>query len=113
MFENGREVTMRIKKFDSFDGDLEKEYEGEELGSIIEKWVSENTVKGRFSTTESSENRMFFEQIRIPLLDDTGKATDTRGWAKGLQKFLKEKHQIAAKLTMKGIGQAAIVVGEK
>jgi hypothetical protein len=83
------------------------------LGSIIEKWVSENTVKGRFSTTESSENRMFFEQIRIPLLDATGKATDTRGWAKGLQKFLKEKYQITAKLTMKGLGQAAIVVGEK
>jgi len=89
MFENGREVTMRIKKFDSFEGDLETEYEGEELGSIIEKWVSDNTVKGRFSTTESSENKMFFEQVRIALMDANGKAQDTRGWAKGLQKFLK------------------------
>lgn len=113
MFENGREVTLRIKKFDSFDGDLESEYEGEELGSIIEKWVSDNTVKGRFSTTESSENKMFFEQVRIALMDATGKAQDTRGWAKGLQKFLKEKYQITAKLTMKGLGQASIVVGEK
>ena len=113
MFENGREVTMRIKKFDSFEGDLESEYEGEELGSIIEKWVSDNTVKGRFSTTESSENKMFFEQIRIALMDANGKAQDTRGWAKGLQKFLKEKYQITAKLTMKGLGQASIVIGEK
>jgi hypothetical protein len=113
MFENGREVTMRIKKFDSFDGDLESEYEGEELGSIIEKWVSDNTVKGRFSTTESSENKMYFEQVRIALMDATGKAQDTRGWAKGLQKFLKEKYQITAKLTMKGLGQASIVIGEK
>jgi hypothetical protein len=113
MFENGREVTMRIKKFDSFEGDLESEYEGEELGSIIEKWVSDNTVKGRFSTTESSENKMYFEQVRIALMDATGKAQDTRGWAKGLQKFLKEKYQITAKLTMKGLGQASIVIGEK
>jgi hypothetical protein len=113
MFENGREVTLRIKKFDSFEGDLETEYEGEELGSIIEKWVSDNTVKGRFSTTESSENKMFFEQVRIALMDANGKAQDTRGWAKGLQKFLKEKYQITAKLTMKGLGQAAIVIGEK
>lgn len=113
MFENGREVTLRIKKFDSFDGDLESEYEGEELGSIIEKWVSDNTVKGRFSTTESSENKMYFEQVRIALMDATGKAQDTRGWAKGLQKFLKEKYQITAKLTMKGLGQASIVIGEK
>ena len=113
MFENGREVTMRIKKFDSFEGDLESEYEGEELGSIIEKWVSDNTVKNRFSTTESSENKMYFEQIRIALMDANGKAQDTRGWAKGLQKFLKEKYQITAKLTMKGLGQASIVIGEK
>lgn len=94
MFENGREVTLRIKKFDSFDGDLESEYEGEELGSIIEKWVSDNTVKGRFSTTESSENKMFFEQVRIALMDATGKAQDTRGWAKGLQKFLKKNTKL-------------------
>lgn len=113
MFENGREVTLRIKKFDSFEGDLESEYEGEELGSIIEKWVSDNTVKGRFSTTESSENKMYFEQVRIALMDANGKAQDTRGWAKGLQKFLKEKYQITAKLTMKGLGQASIVIGEK
>jgi hypothetical protein len=113
MFENGREVTLKIKKFDSFNGDLETEFEGEELGSIIEKWVSENTIKGRFSTTDSSENRMSFEQVRIALLDANGKAQDTRGWAKGLQKFLKEKYQITAKLTMKGLGQASIVIGEK
>jgi hypothetical protein len=113
MFENGREVSLKVKKFDSFDGDLESEYEGEELGSIIEKWVSENTVKGRFSTTDASENRMNFEQVRIAILDNNGKPQDTRGWAKGLQKFLKEKYQITAKLTMKGLGQASIVIGEK
>jgi hypothetical protein len=56
---------------------------------------------------------MFFEQVRIALMDATGKAQDTRGWAKGLQKFLKEKYQITAKLTMKGLGQASIVIGEK
>jgi hypothetical protein len=113
MFEKGREVTLRIKKFDSFDGDLESEYDGEELGSIIEKWVSDNTVKGRYLTTESSENKMFFEEVRIALMDAEGKAQDTKRWASGLQKFLKEKYQITAKVTMKGLGQAAIVIGEK
>ncbi|MFY8213911.1 MAG: DUF6175 family protein [Flavobacterium sp.] len=113
MFEKGREVTLRIKKFDSFDGDLESEYDGEELGSIIEKWVSDNTVKGRYLTTESSENKMFFEEVRIALMDAEGKAQDTKRWASGLQKFSKEKYQITAKVTMKGLGQAAIVIGEK
>jgi hypothetical protein len=113
MFANGREVIIRITKFDSFDGDLESEYGGEELGSVIENWINENTVNHRFNTTDATENMMLFEQVRIPLYDANNKPIDTRGWAKGLQKFLKETHQIEAKLKMKGLGQAQLVIGEK
>jgi hypothetical protein len=113
LFTNGREIIIRIKKFDSFDGDLESEYEGKELGSIIEGWISENTVQNRFNTSEATENMMLFEQVRIPLFDANNKAVDARGWTKGLQKFLKEKYQIESKLMMKGLGQAQIVIGEK
>lgn len=113
LFANGREVILRVVKFDSFDGDLEKEYDGKELGAIIEEWISKNTVQGRFNTSEATENMMLFEQVRIPLFDANNKAIDTRGWAKGLQKHLKDALQIDAKLMMKGLGQAQIVVGEK
>jgi len=113
MFANGREVTLRVKKFDSFSGDLESEYNGEELSSLIEKWVSENTVKGRFNTTDATENMMLLEQVRIPLYDANNKAVDTRGWAKGLQKYLKDTFQIENKLSMNGLGEAIIIVGEK
>jgi hypothetical protein len=113
MFANGREIILRITKFDSFDGDLESEYAGEELGSLIETWVNENTVNHRFNTTDATENMMLFEQVRIPLFDANNKPIDARGWAKGLQKYLKDTHQIEAKLKMKGLGQAQIVIGEK
>ncbi|MBK7753288.1 MAG: hypothetical protein IPL77_07735 [Flavobacteriales bacterium] len=113
LFANGREVMLRIKKWDSFSGDLESEYGGEELSTQIENWVSANTVGGRFSLSDATENMMLFEQVRIPLYDATNKAVDTRGWAKGLQKHLKEAYQIEAKLVMKGLGQATIIVGEK
>lgn len=113
MFANGREVTIRIKKFDSFDGDLESEYGGEELGSIIEKWISANSVKGRFNTTDATENYMLFEQVRIPLYDDKNKAIDARNWAKGLQAHLKNTYGITCKLMTKGLGGATIVVGDK
>src|SRR5690554_4812456 len=37
MFENGREIIIRIQKWDSWDGDLETEYGGgDELGFVIE-----------------------------------------------------------------------------
>lgn len=114
MFENGREIIVRIKKFDSWSGDLEQEYEGKELSSILENWMTENTVKNRFSTSDATENMMLFEQVRIPLYDPNGKAIDARGFLKGLQDFLKNApYSIPNKLMMKGLGQAVIVLGEK
>lgn len=113
LFANGREIILRIKKFDSFDGDLEKEYDNEPLSKLIENWVSDNTVQHRFSTSDATENMMLFEQVRIPLYDASNRALDARGWALGLQKMLKTKYKIDSKLMMKGLGQASIVVGEK
>ncbi len=113
LFANGREVILRIKTFASFNGDLESEYGGEALADIIDKWVSENTVQGRYSTTDATENMMFFEQVRIPLYDANNKALDARVWARGLQRMLKEKYQIESKLMMRGLGQAQLVIGEK
>jgi len=114
MGTNGREIIIRIKKFDSWEEDLETEYDGKELSSIIEGWMTENCVNGRFSTSDATENMMLFEQVRIPLYGADGKAIDARGFAKGLQKFLKEPpYEITNKLMMKGLGQAVIVLGDK
>lgn len=114
MFENGREIIVRIKKFDSWADDLEKEFDGKELGSVIEDWMTANTVKGRYSLSDSTEGMQLYEQVRIPLYDASGKATDARGFLKGLQTFLKNApYSIPNKLMMKGLGQAVIVLGEK
>lgn len=114
MFENGREIIIRVKKFDSWTGDLEKEYDGKELSTILEDWMTANSVKGRFNTSDATENMILFEQVRIPLYDTNGKAIDARGFAKNLQDFLKRApYVIPNKLMMKGLGQAVIVLGEK
>jgi hypothetical protein len=113
MFDNGREVALRIRVWDSFSGDLESEYEGKELGAIIEDWVHDNTVQHRFNTSNATENLLIFEQVRIPLYDNSGKATDTRRWARDLQKFLKDNYKIESKVTTKGLGEAQLIIGEK
>lgn len=114
MGTNGREIIIRVKKFDSWEDDLETEFEGKELSAVIEGWMTDNTVKGKFNTSDATENMMLFEQVRIPLYDANGKAIDARGFAKGLQKFLKEPpYNITNKLMMKGLGQAVIVLGDK
>ncbi len=113
LFEKGREVSLLCRRWSGSSTDFETEFGGKELNSIIEDWAAANTVNGSFSLTESSENRMTFEQVRIPMIAASGRGLDARTWANGLRKELKEKYNIDAKLSMKGLGKAIITIGGK
>ncbi|MBL4670096.1 MAG: hypothetical protein JKY30_12655 [Flavobacteriales bacterium] len=116
MFANGREIIVRIQTWDDWDGDLESEYgdDDDELGTIIEDWLADNTVKGRFSTTDMTETMALFEQVRIDLYNAKGRAQDARRFVKGLSKYLKnEPFLIPNKVVMKGLGRATIILGGK
>lgn len=113
IFTNGREVTLNIRRWDDSEFDLESEIEGEELADLIETWVSEHTINGRFNMDMPSENRMYFKQVRIPLIDEkTNRLVDTRNWARGLTKYL-ASIGVPAKLQSKGLGVATVTIGGK
>lgn len=111
--QNGREITLELRKFESFDGDLESEFDGKELTEIIEDWVSKNTKNGVFTLKDATENVMNFNQVRIPFYDESGKAIDARGWANDLRKYLKSTFKIDSKLLTRGLGNARLIIGEK
>jgi len=114
MFTNGREIMLSIKIWDSWENDLETEFAGEELTDIIDDWMAKNTVSGRYNMTDATENVIRFEQVRISIYDDKGRALDARAFAKDLRKFLKaEPYLIESKLMTRGLGEAIIVLGEK
>ncbi len=114
MFNNGREILLTIKKWDNWDKNLETEINNEEISDHINKWLQENTVKGRFNMSDATENKIRFEQVRIPLFDKNNQAIDARGFAKGLQKYLKaEPFKFEVKLMTRGLGEAILVLGEK
>ena len=114
MFKNGREIIVRIQKWDDWDEDLESEFNGEELGIIIEDWLADNTVEGRFSTTDMTESTALFEQVRIPLYNQKGRAIDARRYIRNLSKFLKNTpYSIPNKVVMKGLGRATLILGSK
>lgn len=114
MFANGREIILRILTWNTWDYNLEStDFGDDELSYLIEDWVEKNSVKGRFNTSLSTENMMVFEQVRIPLFDESGRAIDARRWAGYLRKYLKDSFQIDAKLMMRGLGQAQLVLGDK
>lgn len=113
LFANGREVSLLCQRWSGSDYDFESDVNGDELGMLIEDWVADNTVQGRFSTEEYSQNRLALTQVRIPMLNESGRAIDTRRWASGLSKYLRNELNIDSKITTKGLGQAIITIGGK
>lgn len=110
----GREVVLTVKKWDSWENDLETEYDGEELTDCIVEWLNQNTVGGNYNLSDATENYMLLEQVRIPIKDERGMALDARGFANQLRKYLqKEPFNITSKVITRGLGEAMIVLGEK
>jgi hypothetical protein len=114
MFDNGREITIRIKRWQNWTNNLETEFEGKELSDIINDWFQKNTTKGRFNASDVTENIMTLEQVRIPLYDARGKSIDARLFLRDLQKYLKDTpYNVDSKLMIRGLGEGILVLGEK
>ena len=112
--KNGREISLTIRCWDSWENDLETEYDGEELTDCIQSWLQKNCVNGTFNLSDGTESFAQFEQVRIPLEDEKGKAMDARAFATLLRKYLaKPPYNITAKVMQRGLGEAIIVLGEK
>jgi hypothetical protein len=109
---------MQVRVFNGVAFDLEAEFDFKseklECGEIIEDWVAANTVKGRFNLSDYTENRMFFEQVRIPLFDDRDRAMDTRRWVRDLRTMLNgAPFNTPVKIYTRGLGEVWLIVGEK
>jgi len=118
LFANGREVALQVRVFNGAAFDLEQEFDfkGEtlECGEIIEDWVSDNTVQKRFNLSDYSENRMIFEQVRIPLFDERDRAMDTRRWVRDLRTMLTgAPFNTPVKIYTRGLGEVWLILGEK
>jgi hypothetical protein len=118
LFANGREVALQVRVFNGAAFDLEQEFDwkGEKLecGEIIEDWVSDNTVQKRYNLSDYSENRMIFEQVRIPLFDERDRAMDTRRWVRDLRTMLTgAPFNTPVKIYTRGLGEVWLILGEK
>jgi len=118
LFANGREVALQVRVFNGAAFDIEQEFDWKgqklECGEIIEDWVADNTVQKRYSLSSSSENRMIFEQVRIPLFDDRDRPMDTRRWVRDLRTMLTgAPFNTPVKIYTRGLGEVWLILGEK
>lgn len=111
--QNGREITLQIRVWDSGSITLEDEKaEGVALIDMISSWVEDNTVAGAFNLTSNTESRAKFEQVRIPMLNAKERAMDARMFANQLRQYLKTQG-VDSKVMNKGLGDATLILGEK
>lgn len=110
----GRETIIELQIPDNGqDLDFETEFNDKELGEVITQWMVDNTVEKRFSKSESTENYLLFEQVRIPFYNkDT--PLDADGFARQLRNYLrKAPYRINCKVVNRGLGRCLLIVGEK
>ena len=111
---NGREISLTVRCWDNWDNDLETEYNGDELTDCIQDWLQKNCMNGAFNLSDGTESFAQFEQVRIPLADERGRAMDARAFATNLRKYLQQPpFNIPCKVVIRGLGEAIIVLGEK
>ena len=110
----GRETVIELQILDNGqDLDFETEFSGKELGEIITEWMVKNTVEKRFTKSESTENYLLFEQVRIPLYNKET-PLDADGFARQLRNYLrKSPYHINCKVVSRGLGRCLLIVGEK
>lgn len=115
LFTNGREITVELRRDETtWDKNFETEYNGEELNKIIEDWMSKNTVKGRFTTLDATENKIVFTQVRIPMYNANQRAIDASDFGTSLKKFLNAApYNIEVKVVKKGLGSVQLICGKK
>jgi hypothetical protein len=114
MSKNGREIMLTVKKWNSWDKNMETEIDGKEITDYINKWMKDNTMNKRFTMADATENVIRFDQVRIPLYNSDNDPIDARQFAKGLQKYLKAApFNFEVKLMTRGLGEAILVLGEK
>jgi len=101
--EIGRAIILHFNLDEGAEIDFDAELDnGEFLNEAIEDWVGLNAYKGRANLAGIVENKMVFDEVRIPLFDqETGRPYNPNRFANEVIRFLRSKN-ITATRNVKG-----------
>jgi len=118
MSENGRQITVKIKKTENSDYDLLRDtfmFEGEQttLNDIIYYWLQDNTVDNN-PTRTITPNLLTFNQVMIPLTKEGRRGAiqrvDTQSYLTGLQSYLRNNFNIDGTIYMRGPSEVWLIL---
>lgn len=118
-FKNGRNARILLKRFEdcpyTFDQDVDYFGEDVSFSEVIQLWMNQLCVEGRYSIADESTNTLDFNPARIPVRKENiaGRevAIDAAGFARDLAKKLKSEYGIQSRVYSKGLGEAWVILG--
>tara|TARA_B110000977_G_C11047009_1_gene480922 strand:+ start:36 stop:896 length:861 start_codon:yes stop_codon:yes gene_type:complete len=125
--EVGREINIQVK-VNNEDVFLDDYYycdslkmDDEELATIIDGWLFNNSKGGMYQIASSSPKQMKINSIRVPIIDENNKAVTAKTFSEGLvrilRKYIKDedgnKFKIKSTIQNLGVGEAWIIIGNK
>lgn len=112
LIANGREMRINIRTTDGTDTDMDTEFNGETLATLIYNWMGENTVNGSFSERTSTPNRLAYDQVRVPIRDERGRNIQARQFSEQLRKYLQSTCGIKIENRSSGLGVGRLYIIE-
>ena len=124
--ENGREISLEFKRFDSFEyyfnDDVEFKGREMEFSSLIRRYIG-SIAKNKNFSFNPGENKIDVSQIKIEMeieeedIFEEGKfdmvPNDAKRFADKISRFIKKQFGYPSKVTTIGLGKARITVGSK
>ena len=93
MIENGRSIVVNITfdEMSDYDTATEVGEDGFELRDVLELWMEENAYKNYYHIQGTTDKRMIFDEVRIPLKDPkTGRNYNVNKFSMSLAMFFKQ-----------------------
>lgn len=93
MITNGRSIVVNITFSEMSDYDTTSEVgeDGYELRDLLELWMEENAYKNYYHIQGTTDKKMIFDEVRIPLKDPTtGRNYNINKFSMSLAKFFKD-----------------------
>lgn len=109
---NGRIVTLSCKCVEGSEYDFESEVDGGAyVSDIIEDWVADHALNGKYAPSKVSTNEMMFDEVRMPLVNERGRPMQASRWIRGLKSELKSKYDLSIRCDVEGKGNITVVLG--
>jgi hypothetical protein len=112
---NGRKVSIKVMVAQAAKFNLEDECNGTEYTQWLDDWMHTNAVNGKYIQEDATENAVSYNQVRIPLKNESGRDYNAQMFGQKLQKEMQEKCGLKGKVKLirKGVGECWLVLGGK